>query len=74
MTMEFRVQVPYLQNFKTPVKPSSKYSKMFAETKLLDTEASQINEGCRNTFAAMRMMRKSLRNNTDRVFYEPKLE
>eukprot|EP00924_Labyrinthula_sp_SR-Ha-C_P011066 snap_masked-scaffold_33-processed-gene-3.29-mRNA-1 protein AED:1.00 eAED:1.00 QI:0/-1/0/0/-1/1/1/0/183 len=35
MTMEFRVQVPDLKNFKAPVKTSSKYSKMLAEAKLL---------------------------------------
>eukprot|EP00924_Labyrinthula_sp_SR-Ha-C_P016743 snap_masked-scaffold_6-processed-gene-13.19-mRNA-1 protein AED:1.00 eAED:1.00 QI:0/-1/0/0/-1/1/1/0/120 len=74
MTMEFKVQVPYLQNFKAPVKPSSKYSKMLAEAKLLCTEASQINEGWRKTFAVIRKMRKSLRNNPDGVFYEPEFE
>eukprot|EP00924_Labyrinthula_sp_SR-Ha-C_P004299 snap_masked-scaffold_3-processed-gene-19.50-mRNA-1 protein AED:1.00 eAED:1.00 QI:0/-1/0/0/-1/1/1/0/138 len=44
-TMEFRVQVPDLNKFKAAVKPSSKYSKMLAEGKLLCTEASQTNEG-----------------------------
>eukprot|EP00924_Labyrinthula_sp_SR-Ha-C_P004907 snap_masked-scaffold_1-processed-gene-15.37-mRNA-1 protein AED:1.00 eAED:1.00 QI:0/0/0/0/1/1/2/0/92 len=45
MTMEFRVQVPDLKNFKAPVKPSSKYHNMLAEAKFLCTDASHTNEG-----------------------------
>eukprot|EP00924_Labyrinthula_sp_SR-Ha-C_P011296 snap_masked-scaffold_48-processed-gene-1.111-mRNA-1 protein AED:1.00 eAED:1.00 QI:0/-1/0/0/-1/1/1/0/67 len=47
---------------------------MLTEAMLLCTKASQTNEGWRKTFSTMRMMRKSLRNNTDGVFYEPELE
>eukprot|EP00924_Labyrinthula_sp_SR-Ha-C_P001409 snap_masked-scaffold_44-processed-gene-1.18-mRNA-1 protein AED:1.00 eAED:1.00 QI:0/-1/0/0/-1/1/1/0/86 len=74
MTMEYRVQVPDLKNFKAPVKPSSKYSKMLAEAKLLCTEASQTKEDWHKIFVAIRSMRKSLRNNPDGVFYDPELE
>eukprot|EP00924_Labyrinthula_sp_SR-Ha-C_P014160 snap_masked-scaffold_77-processed-gene-0.46-mRNA-1 protein AED:1.00 eAED:1.00 QI:0/-1/0/0/-1/1/1/0/59 len=47
---------------------------MLAEAKLLCTEASQTNKGSRKTFAAMRTMCKSFRNNPDVVFYDPELE